>query len=362
MSSGPVRNVVTSQPQERGPLFVVSMWRSGSSLLYTLLNKHPQVGLMYEADLLLLRSVFLKPSTLCDWVKRWEFWNQALTRHQLREESFSSVSGDFKSVFERVHQQFAGRKGATIWGDKSPNYYDRLQELAKIFPDARFIILWRNPIATVNSILRAAQAGNPYFRRMGSSLRGMFGYGIFKRQCDWLRTNNKPVLEISYEELTSSPGATMQQVCRFLAIPYHANLADLAGSDRSAIYDGQHHALVKGDAIVSGTRPSVVDASFRAKTDRYVNFWRRRYREAWPPYYQIERSEKKGSSLFERAVDSLEYRALRTFDRFTALCFSFAPIWLLHRYRERKYRNKNSAQAPLREPDQAALHASRKHE
>ena len=45
-----------------GPLFVVSMWRSGASLLYALLNKHPQVALTYEADLWLLRSVFHKPA------------------------------------------------------------------------------------------------------------------------------------------------------------------------------------------------------------------------------------------------------------------------------------------------------------
>jgi hypothetical protein len=49
-----------------GPLFITGMWRSGSSLLYALLNKHPQVKLMYEADLALLRPVFWKPSAR-DW-------------------------------------------------------------------------------------------------------------------------------------------------------------------------------------------------------------------------------------------------------------------------------------------------------
>ncbi len=37
-----------------GPLFVVGMWRSGTSLLYALLNQHPQIGLMYESDFALL--------------------------------------------------------------------------------------------------------------------------------------------------------------------------------------------------------------------------------------------------------------------------------------------------------------------
>ena len=33
-----------------GPLFIVASWRSGSSLLYALLNKHPQVALTFEAE------------------------------------------------------------------------------------------------------------------------------------------------------------------------------------------------------------------------------------------------------------------------------------------------------------------------
>src|SRR5579863_123710 len=113
MSSGPVRNVVTSQPQERGPLFVVSMWRSGSSLLYALLNKHPQVGLMYEADLLLLRSAFLKPGRYCDWAERWDFWNQAFTRHGLNAKEFTQGITNFPKAFATVHKEFARRKGAT---------------------------------------------------------------------------------------------------------------------------------------------------------------------------------------------------------------------------------------------------------
>ena len=33
-----------SAPMSAGPVFVVGMWRSGTSLLYALLNQHPQIG------------------------------------------------------------------------------------------------------------------------------------------------------------------------------------------------------------------------------------------------------------------------------------------------------------------------------
>ncbi|MCU1303513.1 MAG: Sulfotransferase family, partial [Candidatus Sulfotelmatobacter sp.] len=41
---------MTSEPSS-GPIFVVGIWRSGTSLLYTLMNQHPQIALTYESDL-----------------------------------------------------------------------------------------------------------------------------------------------------------------------------------------------------------------------------------------------------------------------------------------------------------------------
>jgi LPS sulfotransferase NodH len=329
--------------QAAGPLFVVSMWRSGSSLLYALLNKHPQVGLMYEADLLLLRSAFLKPGRSCDWASRWEFWNQAFTRHGLDVQDFNEGITDFPRAFEAAHKEFARRKGATIWGDKSPNYYDRLQEMAETFPDAKFIIVWRDPAGTANSILRAAQSGNSYFKRPGSTLRGLIGYEVYKQQHDWLVAHGRAVYDVSYEDLVRDTPSIMQEVCRFLQIPYHEDLANLQGADRSAIYGGQHHAFVKGDKIVSGPRPNVVDDNLRTRIDRYLAFWRERYAGNWPPYPSVNDANVVAITLGQRLKDKLTYRALRAFDSFTAFCFSMAPLSLLQAYRNRKYRGKPQA-------------------
>jgi hypothetical protein len=326
--------------QAAGPLFVVSMWRSGSSLLYALLNKHPQVNLMYEADLLLLRPVFLKPAGLSDWAERWQFWNGAFERHGLNPRDVPAGISNFRAAFESVHKEYARRKGAIIWGDKSPNYYDCLRAMARVFPDAKFIIVWRDPEGTANSILRAAQMGNSYFKKKGAVLRGLLGYRVFKKECDWLVAHGKPVYQVSYEDLVSQTAAVMQEVCRFLEIPYVDELSSLQGADRSAIYDGQHHANVKGDKIVSAPRPNVVDENLRNKIDQYIVWWRRRYAGAWPPFPRVDKTQTKALGFFQRVKDKLQYCKVRAFDHFTEFTFCMAPLWLLRKYRDGKHSGK----------------------
>jgi len=50
--------------QHRGhipPIFVVGVWRSGTTLLYSLLNQHRDIRLFYESDLPVLWPMFRLP-------------------------------------------------------------------------------------------------------------------------------------------------------------------------------------------------------------------------------------------------------------------------------------------------------------
>jgi hypothetical protein len=321
-----------------GPLFIVAMWRGGSSLLYALLNKHPQVALTFEADLWLLRSVFRKPAGYCDWAARWEFFNGALIRHGIIANDLPRGVADFPTAFTAVHQAYAARKGAVIWGDKSPIYYDSLPALARLFPQARFIIQWRDPAATANAIARAAQSGAPAYRKRGVYLRGLIGYQVLKSGVDSLLSRGQPVCQVSYEELTSDTAKVMREVCRFLEIPYRDELADLRDADRSAIFKEPHHSLVRGDEIVSRPRTVILDQAARQKIDGYVKLWKRRYNDEWPPSVLTDADDVALPRLPQRVGNQVAYRAVRAFDQFRQVCFAYAPLALLQSYRSRKAR------------------------
>jgi sulfotransferase family protein len=319
-----------------GPLFIVAMWRGGSSLLYALLNKHPQVALTFEADLWLLRSMFRKPAGYSDWAARWELRGGALTRHGMTVNDLPGGVADFPTAFAAVHKAYAARKGAVIWGDKSPIYSDSLPALARLFPQARFIVQWRDPAATANAIARASQSGAVCYRKQGVYLRGLIGYEVLKTGVDFLLSHGRSVCQVTYEELTSDTASVMREVCRFLEIPYRDELADLRGADQSAIFKEPHHSLARGDEIVGTPRTVILDEAVRRRIDGYVKLWKRRYNNKWPPSVLADADRVALPGLPQRVGNQVAYRAVRAFNQFRQACFAYAPLALIQSYRSRR--------------------------
>jgi hypothetical protein len=136
------------------------------------------------------------------------------------------------------------------------------------------LFLWRHPVETVGATKRAAATGNTYFRKPGMPLRSLLGSRVLKRQCDAIIAAGASVEQVQYGDLVSRTAAVMRSLCQFLQIPYDPRLATLEGADRSAVYEGKHHSLLRQDVIVAGPRPDVLDPGLRAKIDHYLTLWR----------------------------------------------------------------------------------------
>lgn len=326
-----------------GPLFVVGMWRSGTSLLYSLLNQHPQIALMYEADLFLLRPLFSSKGSNPDWRMRWEFWNSALSRHHIPLDRIPAEVPDLPTAAMAVWKEYAGL--AAVVGEKSPNCYDSLQELAAQFPGARFLVIWRDIADVCRSIIQASK-GSSFFSRPGTSHRAIIGCHKLKQECDALVRRNIPLHQIQYEEMVKDSTTVMAGICRFLEIPFDARMCSLEGSDRSAIYEGSHHKHVKGETILSSKeRPEVLPLPLKAKIDRYVCHWKRQYGGKWPQYPKLQDPGVKPAGAGERVADEVLFHGLRALDRFTAFVYCYAPFSWLNAYRRFKNRRYSQGEA-----------------
>ena len=321
--------------QAPGPLFVVGIWRSGTSLLYTLLNQHPQIALMYEGELPLMQHLFPGGRARPDWLSRWDFLNNAPQRHNIQASDITLEYSNLRAASEGVCKSFALRKQATIWGCKSPAYYDVLPRLARDFPEARFLIIWRDPFDICRSIQRAANRSR-YFARKGMLLRALLGCHLLKQGCDHLLAHNIPVHQLHYENLIREPEAELRRICEFVDIPFDPCMLSLQDADRSAIYADEHHALVNGATIVASREPAeVLQPRFRTKISRYMRFWRRKYGPAWPAFSKLE-DGARAAGLVERAIDQILLRAYRLRDDLVLLVYARLPLKLLQKYRDNR--------------------------
>lgn len=332
-----------SPEQGRAPLFVVGMWRSGTSLFYALLNQHPHIRLMFEDELPLLWPLFLGGKSKSDWRERWEFWNQAPSRHKLNLEDLPQEVSSLSQACEAAWRLYA--PDATIRGGKSPSYFDRLPWIAEQFPNAKFLVLWRDPADVCRSVVRAQS--DSFFAKRGMVLRALMGCRDLKRGYDALVAKGVNVHSVLYEDLVADPGVVMEGVCDFLGVPFERRMISLRGADRSAIYDAGHHEMVNSEKIVTGKKkPEVLPEDIRHKIACYIAYWKRKSGGDWPVYTDSPDASTGLAFFFERSVDHIVYRGLRAFDQAVAMLYCYLPLGLLRKYRASKGGNIVNPPAP----------------
>jgi hypothetical protein len=208
-----------------------------------------------------------------------------------------------------------------------------LPELAQHFPDARFIIIWRNPADICRSVMRASK-GDSFFAKRGMVLRALRGNHELKRGFDALVEKGTPVHAVQYETLVNDPAGVMAGVCRFLDLEFHPRMISLRDADRSAIYDAAHHEMVKSENITATKeKVDLLPPAVRKKIGRYIAYWHEQYESKWPAVPEDTNSKSGSWFLLEHFFDGILYRAFRSLDWAIVLIYCFAPLRLLRKYR-----------------------------
>ena len=138
------------------PIFLLSLPRSGSTLLQRLLASHSQVSTAPEPWLLLPLLYARRPhGAYAEYGHR----VAAMALEDLVQRLPGGVD-DYLAAVRRLALETYGALagGCPYFLDKTPRYSLVVDDLLRAFPDARFICLWRNPLAIVAS-LTASWAG-----------------------------------------------------------------------------------------------------------------------------------------------------------------------------------------------------------
>jgi hypothetical protein len=142
------------------PIFIFSVSRSGSTLLQRIIAAHDGVATVSE-PWLLLPYAYARKRTGVDaeyshakMVEAIQDFAEELPRKDddLRDELRDSAL--------RLYRK-AAPKDARYFLDKSPPYCLVAQEIMELFPQGKFIFLWRNPLSIIASVIETWEPWRP---------------------------------------------------------------------------------------------------------------------------------------------------------------------------------------------------------
>lgn len=215
----------------QGPMMmIVGSGRSGTSLLATMMDSHPDLSVAPESHFLpsLIKAL---PETLTTsdqvarMVKRmgqskwFDFWELDLDLLQGVLESRLPVSRpDALRMIYRVH---AAQAGKTRFGEKTPAYVYNIPLIAAELEDARFIHIIRDGRNVALSFREADFGADDVAHSMLNwKLRVLDGHR------DGMALGPDRYIEVVYEDLIAEPEKELRRLCEFLDLEYSDAMLD----------------------------------------------------------------------------------------------------------------------------------------
>ena len=187
------------------PVFVLSSVRSGSTLLRVLLDSHSQLYAPHEIH---LRNIAVRV--------KGGFTERSLEEFRLDRRQLQHL------LWDRMLHRELEQSGKRILVNKTPGNVFMVDRILECWPDARFIILLRHPLA----IARSRQQVRPNDDEERNLAK-------IVRYCEAVQAarESHPGLEVRYEDLTADPAGQTRRLCEFLGVPWEPGMLDYAAAD-----------------------------------------------------------------------------------------------------------------------------------
>lgn len=199
----------------KSPVFVIGPLRSGSTLLRLLMNHHPDIYMFGEFE------GAVSQAKGDSWPKIRDYWRFVKTDRQTSAMNLSiNEKLDYPQLVKSFLFQHYARNPQRVIG---ASIHSRVDLLLNLWPDARFIHLYRDPRDVARSCIGMGWVGNVY--------EGAKIWMDFEERRSKLRAqeNAGQSIDIAYESLVSNPEIELSKICAFLSLPYEKEMLEIEG-------------------------------------------------------------------------------------------------------------------------------------
>lgn len=250
---------MSSAGEASPPIFILCCERSGSTLLRYILDTHPEICSPGELALGWVAGYF---STMVE---------RTLGQTVPAPERAALVASTTRRSIGEVMEAYARAKGKRLWCDKTPMNLQRLPELERVFPDARYLCLYRHCMDVAHSCLESGRGGfmpelAEYIRQSPSNfLDAMVASWVDKTSAQLAFEAEHPsrCFRVKYESLVFDPVGTLEPLFGFLGVGFDPKLVDRVfevphdegGGDGKIRYTGriEDATVGKGSALPAGS-------------------------------------------------------------------------------------------------------------
>lgn len=256
--------------RDRNLIFLISQPRAGSTLLQRMLGSHPDVHTVSEPWLMLHPLYALRAKG------HQAEYNAYVARSALRGflQQLPGREDDYiegvRRMYTYLYEQALAGSAKRYFLDKTPRYYFIIPELYRTFPQAQYIVLLRNPLAVLCSVL------NTWVREDWFRLH-TYGHDLVRAPrllAEGLSALGEQGVAVHYEQLVRDPGNETRRVCDRLGIKFAPEMVEYGGSDlprwrfgdREEVYERRRPAAEKADKWVD----SLADAQIWRLANDYL--------------------------------------------------------------------------------------------
>lgn len=189
-------------------IYIISQPRAGSTLLQRVLSSHPEISTTQEPWIML----FLQYIRQCE-IETSDFKGKTANKAindfiNLLPDADNTYIKATANMARYLYNEFCSAQNSRYFLDKTPTYYFIIPQLIKAFPKALFIILLRNPLAVLNSILNTWVTGEWY--RLPRHYHNLLTAP--KKITEGIQLLGNSAYIVHYEDLVKNPEDTVEHI------------------------------------------------------------------------------------------------------------------------------------------------------